>query len=255
MLFRMLIIAVAVWAGANAPAAASLQLTLFAPGNATQLVLDGGAFDSDPNQGAIQVANVTVGGYVFNLAAANTSTTGMLTVSSYSVGSITGTTDGKVGVLVSLNNAPAIGTAERVISNVAVSYLGSATGSSANVEYAAFVDPTNSLSTVSYVGGVVTVVPGGTLVDRAVTTLATAGGPTSWTYSRHAIHAGLHAINVAVNLLVMADMTSSGSAVHAFQLSGQANYMGHVIPEPSSLGVWALVTVAPWSLGRRGRRR
>lgn len=253
MLVRILVLTLGVLVVMSARSEASMQITLFAPNNATRLVTDGGADDQDPAVSSIQVSNLAVGSYVFNLTASNAFTTGMLTFTNFSVGSITGTVDGAVGALLSINNIPTTSGGVYLKSSVGVPYLGTATGSSADVLYHALVDTANSLSTVSYYGNVVTLVPGGATIDRAVGQISTAGSaPSAWSYQGWDHKSVLGATSVALNLLIMADFSSSGPAVHAFQLNAQTKLWGSGIPEPASLGIWTPLVLGLWSLGRRG---
>jgi hypothetical protein len=252
VLVRILVLTLGVLVVMSARSEASMQITLFAPNNATRLVTDGGADDQDLAVSSIQVSNLAVGSYVFNLTASHASTTGLLTFTNFSVGSITGTVDGAVGALLSINNIPTTSGGVYLKSSVGVSYLGTATGSSADVLYHALVDTTNSLSTVSYYANVVTPVPGGATIDRRVGQISTAGSsPSAWSY-QGGDHESVLGASVALNLLVMADFSSSGPAVHAIQLNAQTKLTGSGIPEPASLGIWTPLVLGLWSLGRRG---
>jgi len=232
---------------------AALQLTLFAPSNSTALITDNGADDADPTTGSIVVVSKSVGSYTFSVSAVSSSTTGNLTVSNASVSTISGTVDGKVGILASTNNAPTNGVGVSVASNANVSYGASSNLSTAAVSYASYVDTTNALSTVSYVGGVVTAVPGGTQVDSGSGSIASplANPNSGWVDSGNGT-LSLTANPVALNLLIMADFASvsgSGSVNHQIQLNGSIAMSA--VPEPASLAIWAMGGLVGLAVRRR----
>lgn len=230
----------------------ALQLTLFAPNNSTALIADNGADDSDPATGSIVVVSKTVGNYTFAVNATTSSTTGLLTIQNSSVLTITGSVPGKVGILASTSGAPTAANGMVVQSNANVSYAAGANRSSAAVSYASYVDSSNTLSTVSYVGGVVTAVPGGTVVDSGSGSIALPlGGGSGWIDSGvgNAVTTGSP---VALNLLIMADFSDvpgSGAVSHKIQLNGSVQMSP--VPEPASLAIWAMGGLVGLAVRRR----
>jgi len=231
----------------------ALQLTLFAPNNSTALIADNGADDSDPTTGSIVVVSKTVGNYTFAVNATTSSTTGMLTIQNSSVLTITGTLPGKVGILASTSGAPTSVNGMDVASNASVSYASGSNRSQAAVSYASYVDSSNTLSTVSYVGGNVTAVPGGTLVDSGSGSIASPiSNPNSgWTDTGvgSAVTTGAP---VALNLLIMADFSDvagSGAVSHKIQLNGSVQMSP--VPEPASLAIWAMGGLVGLAVRRR----
>jgi len=233
---------------------AAIQLTLFAPNNATTVITDGGAGDADPTTGSIVVVSQTVGAYTFSVNALASSTTGLLTLTNTSVSTISGNVAGKVGILASTNNAPTDGNAVVVQSNANISYASGSNRSTAAVSYSSYVDTTNALSTVSYVGGVVTAVPGGTLVDSGSGSIASPiSNPNSGWVDSGIGTLGLTQTSVAMNLLIMADFTSvvsgSGSVAHNIQMNGSISMSP--VPEPASLAIWAMGGLVGLAVRRR----
>jgi hypothetical protein len=228
---------------------AAIQLTLFAPTDATALITDwdgiGAAVDDiDPVVGSIVVVSKTVGAYTFAVNATQSSTTGLLTIQNSSVLTITGATAGKVGILASTSGAPTSATIQTLIqSNADVSYASGSNRSTAAVSYASYVDTTNVLSTVTHSGGVVTAVPGGTLVDSGSGSIDSpiANPNSGWVASGNSVQ-NYGGSPVAMNLLVLADFstaaTGSGAVVHKIQLNGSMQLSP--VPEPTSMTVWAL---------------
>jgi len=232
---------------------AAVQLTLFAPNNATAVIADGGVDDADPTTGSIVVVSKSVGSYTFSVSALASSTTGMLTLTNTSVSTISGNVAGKVGILASTNNAPTNGVGVVVQSNANVSYASGSNRSTAAVSYSSYVDTTNTLSTVSYVGGVVTAVPGGTLVDSGSGTIASPiSNPNSGWVDSGIVSLPVAVTPVAMNLLIMADFASvsgSGAVNHSIQLNGSISMSA--VPEPASLAIWAMGGLVGLAVRRR----
>jgi len=231
----------------------ALQLTLFAPNNSTALIADNGADDSDPTTGSIVVVSKTVGNYTFAVNATTSSTTGLLTIQNSSVLTITGTLPGKVGILASTSGAPTSVNGMDVASNASVSYASGSNRSQAAVSYASYVDSSNTLSTVSYVGGVVTAVPGGTLVDSGSGAIASPiSNPNSGWTDAGAGNAVTTGSPVALNLLIMADFSDvpgSGAVNHTIMLNGSVQMSP--VPEPASLAIWAMGGLVGLAVRRR----
>ncbi len=232
---------------------ATVQLTLFAPNNSTSLIADNGADDADPATGSIVVVSKTVGGYVFSVNATTSSTTGLLSLTNSSVLTIAGTLPGKVGILASTNNAPTNGVGVVVQSNANVSYASGSNRSTAAVSYSSFVDTTNALSTVSYVGGNVTAVPGGTAAGSGSGSIASPiSNPNSGWVDSGVANLSLSATSVAMNLLIMADFSDvagAGSVNHKIQLNGSIQLSP--VPEPASLAIWAMGGLVGLAVRRR----
>jgi len=225
---------------------ASLQLSLFAPNNSVVTIADGGVGDLDGLvNDSIVVLNQVVGGYTFSTTAASSSTTGFVSLQNMSILTTTGALAGKAGILVSRNNAPVDPAYYQVAtqSNASVDYAAGAANSQAAVSYSTYLDTTNVLSVANYAGGVVSVVPGGTLMESATGNISTPlGGPSSgWVASGSGTLNVPGTNNLTMNLLAMADFSRinpGAGATHSVQFNG--SFQMSSVPEPASMTVWAL---------------
>lgn len=230
---------------------ASLKVTLFAPNNQTVEIND---TDAGQSAGLVSVASRTVGGYTFTFTAASSTTTGLVTLHNMSVLTAAGTAAGKVGILVSSDNAPMIGSTAVLQSNAGVTTASGASNSQAAVSYSAYVDTANSIATVTYSGGNVSVNNAGTLVTNKTGNITSPlGNPNdSWFDSGVGSVALSGATNVTMNLLVMADFSriNAGSAAsHRVQFNGSLALSP--VPEPASLSVWGLGGLLGLAVRRR----
>ncbi len=230
---------------------ASLKVTLFAPNNQTVEIND---TDAGQSAGNVVVLSRTVGGYTFSVTAATSTTTGLVTIQNMSVLTASGTVAGKVGILVSSNNAPVTGPTASLQSNASVATAAGASNSQSAVSYSAYVNTANSIASISYVGGNVNVVDGGTLVtNKSGNITSPLGNPNdSWFESGVGSVALGGATNVTMNLLVMADFSriNAGSAAnHRVQFNGSLALSP--VPEPASLSVWGLGGLLGLAVRRR----
>lgn len=230
---------------------ASLKVTLFAPNDTTVEINDS---DAGQSSGSVVVLSRTVGGYTFSVTAATSTTTGQVTIQNMSVLTASGTAAGKVGILVSSNNAPVVGSTASLQSNASVATAAGASNSQAAVSYSAYVDTANSIATVTYSGGNVTVNNAGTLVTSKTGNITSPlGNPNdSWFESGVGSVALSGATNVTMNLLVMADFSriNAGSAAsHRVQFNGSLALSP--VPEPASLSVWGLGGLLGLAVRRR----
>lgn len=230
---------------------ASLKVTLFAPSNQTVVINDS---DAGQSAGSVVVLSRTVGGYTFSVTAATSSTTGQVTIQNMSVLTASGTAAGKVGILVSSNNAPVVGPTASLQSNASVATAAGASNSQSAVSYSAYVDTSNAIATISYSGGNVTVNNAGTLVTTQSGNInSPLGNPNdSWFSSGIGSVALGGASNVTMNLLVMADFSKinpASAANHRVQFNGSLSLSP--VPEPASMTVWAMGGLLGLAIRRR----
>lgn len=232
----------------------AFQLTLFAPNNITDTIVDGGAGDLDPTTGLILTGVRTVGGYVFTVSASSSSTTGLVTIQNSSVLTAVGSIPGKVGILASTSGAPTAANGMLLQSNATVSYASGANNSQASVSYQAYVDSGNNgnnLATVSYVGGLVTVVPTGTPSGNASGSISFPIGQngSSWAGSDTEV-VSTNGGPASISLLILAEFAAIGSSPnHAVQLNGSLEFAP--VPEPASLAIWAMGGLVGLAVRRR----